>query len=129
MPAHPLDCSFERVYRADERLRDLRNMHAAIKREHNNLVVSEFQAKGWENIHGDGIQVNMSIPIGFGICMGEICYNLRTALEYLIFELAKLDSGVSQNGTQFPIEDTRKGFEWRVREDGSRASIAAISQQ
>jgi hypothetical protein len=114
MPTHPLDCAVERVYRADERLRDLRDMHAAIKREHNKLVISEFQTKGWENIHSDGIEVNMSIPIGFGICMGEICYNLRTALEYLVFELAKLDSGVRQKGTQFPIEDTREGFERRL---------------
>ena len=115
MPAHPLDCAVERVYRADERLRDLRRMQSTIKREHNKLIASEFQAIGWENIPDDGIKVNMNIPISFGICMGELCYNLRTALEYLVFELVKLNSGVNQDGTQSPIEDTRKGTEWRLK--------------
>ena len=48
--------------------------------------------------------VEMSVPIR----VGEVCYNFRSALDYLIFELAKLDSGVEQGGTQFPIMDSPK---------------------
>jgi hypothetical protein len=48
-----------------------------------------------------------------GILVGEICYNLRSALDYLIFELAKLDSGAEQRGTQFPVVDTKNDFEGR----------------
>ena len=44
------------------------------------------------------------------ILLGEICYNLRSALDYLVFELAKFDSGTIQNGTQFPIDDTPQKF-------------------
>jgi hypothetical protein len=115
MPAHPLDFAFARVYRADERLRDLRSLHSSLQREHAQHVVEEFKSKGWKNISDNRIKVSMAIPMSFGICMGEICYNLRTALEYFVFELAKFDSGVRQDGTQFPIEDTRKGFEWRLK--------------
>jgi hypothetical protein len=50
--------------------------------------------------------VGMSVPIR----VGEVCYNFRSALDYLIFELAKLDSGVEQGGTQFPIMDSPKDF-------------------
>lgn len=35
-----------------------------------------------------------------------------------MFELAKLDSGIEQAGTQFPIEDKRKGFEFRIKGKG-----------
>lgn len=55
----------------------------------------------------------VSIPIDLGVIIGEVCYNLRSALDYLIYELAILDSGKVVDGTQFPIEDKRKGFEWR----------------
>jgi hypothetical protein len=51
----------------------------------------------------------------FSILLGEICYNLRSALDYMIDELATLDSGLVVEGTQFPIEDKRKGFKWRIK--------------
>src|SRR5262249_17527994 len=39
------------------------------------------------------------------ILVGEIVYNLRAALDYLIYQLAYLDTGKVQKGTKFPIED------------------------
>ena len=51
----------------------------------------------------------------FGILVGEMIYNLRCALDYLVYELAKLDSGIEQNGTQFPIVDTKNDFEGRAK--------------
>jgi len=45
-----------------------------------------------------------------GVAIGEICYNLKTALDYLIFELAELDSGSEQKNTQFPIMDAPEDF-------------------
>jgi hypothetical protein len=59
----------------------------------------------------------------FGILMGEICYNLRSALDYLVFELAILDSSAEQSGTQFPIIDTKEDF---VR-DAERRWLKGIS--
>lgn len=52
----------------------------------------------------------------FSILLGETVYNLRAALDYLIYELAILDSCQVQKGTQFPIEDTEQG--WRRRWKG-----------
>jgi hypothetical protein len=51
--------------------------------------------------------------MSIGIRIGEVCYNLRSALDYLIFELAKLDSCAEQSGTQFPIIDAKEDFEGR----------------
>jgi hypothetical protein len=67
----------------------------------------------------------------FGVLVGEIFYNLRSSLDYLIFELAQLDSGVVQDGTQFPIIDTKKGFQERVGrwlKGVNNGHIAAIEQ-
>ena len=50
------------------------------------------------------------------ILVSEAIYNLRAALDYLIYELAILDSGQIQDGTQFPIENSPRG--WKFRRDG-----------
>ncbi len=47
-------------------------------------------------------------PHLLSILVGETIYNLRAALDYLIYELALLDSGRIRNNTQFPIEDPPK---------------------
>lgn len=44
------------------------------------------------------------------VLVGEMAYNLRAALDYLVYVLAENDSGSSQSGTQFPIEDSQQGF-------------------
>jgi hypothetical protein len=70
--------------------------------------VAQFSAKPPHDIE---IVSQVSASIRIPILIGEICYNLRSALDYLVFELAKFDSGVPQDNTQFPIEDTEKGFD------------------
>jgi hypothetical protein len=69
------------------------------------------------------------VPPIIGIVLGEACYNLRSSLDYLVFALAHLDSGVEESGTQFPIENSRKGFEWRQKRgwlNGVNAAHVAI---
>ena len=68
-------------------------------------------------IHADGATGIMNlrfreIPETFPILVGEIIYNLRAALDYLIFELSLLDSGNEINGSipQFIIEDEPTGW-------------------
>ena len=45
------------------------------------------------------------------ILVGETIYNLRAALDYLVYELANLDSGQIQKNTQFPIVDYMKSWQ------------------
>jgi hypothetical protein len=49
-------------------------------------------------------------PPIISIVLGEICYNLRSALDYLIYELAAYDAKAPQDGTQFLICDTPQIF-------------------
>jgi hypothetical protein len=55
----------------------------------------------------------LGVPLVFSVLVGEICYNLRAAMDYLVYELAILDSGSIVDGTQFPIEGKKKGFAFR----------------
>lgn len=50
-------------------------------------------------------------PPTLAVRVGEAIYNLRAALDYIVFELARLDSGEPQDGTQFPIEDRKEVFD------------------
>lgn len=49
----------------------------------------------------------------WSIYIGEVIYNLRAALDYLVYGLAWLGSGVHQTFTQFPIEDDPKVWDRR----------------
>jgi hypothetical protein len=109
---HVLDGAFERVNRAGEHLNDLNTRLEALRQENEKSVVVQFDAEPPHNIQ---IVVPILAPMRIPILIGEICYNLRTALDYLVFELAKLDSGTSQRGTQFPIEDRKDNFKRRTK--------------
>src|SRR5436305_624365 len=112
MPAHPLDAASQRVLRASEHLDDLRKLLGIFERENHEIITAELQAQDWREI-GD-LRRHVLAPMEIPIRIGEICYNTRTALEYLVFELAKLDSGQPQDFTQFPIVDTKDKFRsWR----------------
>jgi len=69
--------------------------------------------------------------IRFGTLVGEITYNLRCALDYLIYALAVLDSGSDEKGTQFPILDAAKDFAGRGKtmlKGLNAAHVAAIER-
>lgn len=128
---HPLDASCEREWRASEHLRDLEIEISRVFERQANGVLFGLDPNPPHKV----INVNLSSENFFGmrigILVGEICYNLRSALDYLIFELAKLDSGSEQSNTQFPITDAKENFDKRVTTDlkGINAShIAAIEK-
>jgi hypothetical protein len=103
---HPLAGAFERVKRAGEHLDDLRPRIEAIRQQQKQAFLAHFDLNP---LHQGGLPkmpASMRVPI----LVGEICYNLRSALDYLIFELARHDSGVPQKNTQFPMVDTPEKF-------------------
>jgi hypothetical protein len=131
MTPHVLNGALERVSRAEEHLCDLRRRIGRWLVEQEDAVIFEFES---HPPHNNAVDVSNCVgpPYIVGILIGEICYNLRSALDYLIFELAKLDSGVYQDGTQFPIANHKKTFDsWAKshRRKGLKAShIAAIER-
>jgi len=108
---HPLDCAHERVVRAGEHLGCLEIEIARVFERQANGVT--FQLDPIPPHYAINVRPPQETFFGMriGILVGEICYNLRSALDYLIFELANLDSGAPQDGTQFPITDAKKKFD------------------
>lgn len=112
--SHPLDGAFERVKRAGEHLTDLKARIEQWRQAQGNFaILQEHPTIPEKMIAGLTEIVPMSLRVA--ILVGEICYNLRTSLDYLVFELALFDSEQAQNGTQFPIEDKPKGFAFRKK--------------
>jgi len=123
-----LDRAFARVTRTEEQLADFVRQVARRGQEEINAITFKVDPNHPKQFAID--KPKLPIDFGFSIRIGEIIYNLRAALDYLVFELAGLDSGRVIEGTQFPIEGSKKGFKWRIRGgwlDGLNAAhIAAI---
>jgi hypothetical protein len=106
-PPHPLVGAFERVARAGEHLTKLKSEVVRFRQQYEDAVVVKLNPEKKAVIE----QPMLMPPLIFNILVGEICYNLRGALDFLVYELAQLDSGAIQDGTQFPIEDRKDGFD------------------
>ena len=61
-----------------------------------------------------GIRVKRP-PADWGRKAGHIVNDLRAALDYLVYQLALLDSKAVQSGTQFPICDTPAAFQSELK--------------
>ena len=112
MTVHATDSMFERVSRADEHLADLRQRLETVRRHQADSITTHFDPNPPHKLLV-GQFTKTFVGMSVGIRIGEICYNLRTALDYLIFELAKVDSKSVQLGTQFPVLDKKSDFDAR----------------
>jgi hypothetical protein len=105
---------------AELRVRRARQLIGTLKR----------QEQGWANAHQNLItgtvneagKIVIGIPEGdarrmgrMSITIGETIYNLRSALDYIVYDLACLVAGKHVGGTQFPIEESEAGFVSRMK--------------
>lgn len=119
----PFDGAYQRVRRAGIHLTNLNRRANAISQARGNLVIIESKPALDRLPDGTEMPVVSStmkfpseietVPPIISLLVGEIIYNLRAALDYLIYDLARLDSGQVVKRTQFPIEDTVDKFERR----------------
>jgi hypothetical protein len=100
--------AFLRVDRAGEHLADLQFRVDAFAESQKDKLTVELHEEG-PVIRNEGDDP----PRVFSVIVGEVIYNLRAALDYLVYALAWLDSRTHQAKTQFPIEDTPEGFRGR----------------
>ncbi len=130
-PRHPLDAAFARLKRAQEHFASLLDRAALRERAQVNAFGLNPNPNGPKQIALDvGPGIKLPIDFMFAILVGEICYNLRSALDYLVYELAIRDSGGIRM-TQFPIEKNAAAFAARRRPgnflDGiNNSHVAAI---
>jgi hypothetical protein len=115
---HPLDGTYERMARAGEHLADLRDRADAICEEKRQGVVihrepTRFQLEDGREIDGVFARADWTsepIPVVISILIGEVIYNLRAGLDYLVYALANPGTVVVNEKTQFPIENTENAF-------------------
>jgi hypothetical protein len=110
-----LNGAYSRINRADEHLINLKTVAKEFLDAESKLAISNFQFDKQTFPPTIRLKRFIEIPPDVPILVGEIVYHLRSALDFLVYELAALDSGTPQNGTQFPIEDTPNGFKGRRR--------------
>jgi hypothetical protein len=108
MTPHPLNSGLFRVRRAEEHLTELRTILNQIAMTYQNTIRAKLHPKTSDEIQILVPKEALPAPAIAPIIIGEICYNLRCALDYLVFELARLDSGRSPQLIQFPIEYKRE---------------------
>lgn len=114
---HPLDHADFRLRRAKEHLVELETVNEVYIKEEAEIIGNSLSTD--VNVETGNPQLRYTadtrhpIPARFPIIVGEIAYNLRASLDYLVYRLAFRDSGAIQKGTQFPIESTPQGFRGR----------------
>jgi hypothetical protein len=106
----PLDGCFERVNRAEEHIAAFENRIGKMFRKQAIALGISFDSKPPYRVKEPTLPSETFYDMRFPVLIGEICHNLRSALDCLVFELAKLDSGLEQDDTQFPIKDTPERF-------------------
>jgi hypothetical protein len=118
--------AFLRLDRAGEHLSNLETRIETFRASQKNKVTLLIEA----DRPGPGIRDETEEPPRIiSVIAGEVVYNLRAALDYLVYALAWLDSCKHQPKTQFPIESSRKVFEGRrdtVLKGVSHEHVAAI---
>ena len=135
-----LDGVYIRIAWANEHVRALKDMQRRIEQIDPATVTvkEETQVRALPDGQTEIITpwIDLGEPItdpGWSRELGYAVYNLRAALDYLVYSLAFLDSGSEQKGTQFPICSKPSNFEGSVKRgnlrgvnDAHRAMIEAL---
>ena len=113
---HPLDSAYTRISRAEEHIQHLERLADELGMAEALAALRMFQDRAAIPFGGSLEALRFlrypqtPVPLPFSLLIGEVLYHLRTALDYLVFELAVHDSGSEQARTQFPIFDQESHF-------------------
>jgi hypothetical protein len=111
---HPLAGAYARIDRADVHFKELETILDLFCRKEKDeffsqtdLVAEKIPLKMRAGIRTD-VRKTLKVPIEAAAVAGEIIYNLRSALDYLIYELACYNfPRVPHNGTQFIMKASK----------------------
>ena len=130
-----LDGANLRFKRSVEHIRSLRRMQAriaAIDRDsvviHGNEQPPEELPDGSRRFYSPVLELPDLPPDNpnWAIRVGEAIYNMRAALDYLVYSLAYLDSRQPQEKTQFPIFDKPSAFKNAVHINNPKNPVRGV---
>jgi hypothetical protein len=120
VPVKPsLNNAYEQVRRGGEHINELKILCADVCSAQAKAMVIHHQPQAitvqpLETAELFQVDVNkVQIPDRIPMLVGEASNAFRSALNYLVRQLARLDSKKTIRGTQFPIERTPSGFRGR----------------
>jgi hypothetical protein len=91
MTSHPLHGARKRIERADKHLKDfVREVEAYAAREANNIVIEYDEVRNQPNVI---LAPSTPLPDSMALIVSDCIHNLRAALDYVVFELSREDSG------------------------------------
>ncbi|MFL5865840.1 MAG: hypothetical protein ACJ766_01920 [Thermoleophilaceae bacterium] len=109
---HPLDGCDLRLDRAYEHLSTLDDERSAFLDQEDRRVVGHFERDPSEYV----FQFAGKLPDPeIGIVLSEFAHHLRAALDNLLWQLVLLRGGSPTRATQFPIYESREGYERNAR--------------
>ena len=100
--------------RAEEHLNDLTALCESIAERECDAMINTVRVESKPGVASYAYTKPTAIvPARLSILVGEAVQALRRTLDYLVYEVAFLDSGSAQDGTQFPIDNDEKTFDKR----------------
>ena len=119
---HPLEGAQAWLDRAEEHLRDLTTLCGSIAERECDAMIGtvRVESKPGKPASYAFTKPTAIVPARLSILVGEAIQAMRRSLDYLVYEIAWLDSGSEKKGTQFPIEDSSRLFERRRQPRSSR---------
>ena len=107
-----LESSREKIKRANKNLADLNVLVNDFRDSKGYEVVIDRDTKARQKIHR--LRINKEPPPSWGPVVGDILYDLRSALDHLACDLVRAGGGTCDSTTEFPIAKNRKAFESRL---------------
>ena len=122
LPRPILEDAYLRCERAKAHIDELELVLDEYETQERNVVFAEI------NHETKIASIGFTRPLGpppknTSILIGEVVYNLRAALDYMVYEMAIFDSGQPQEGTQFPIVTDKNNF------SNAKKSLKGVSPQ
>jgi hypothetical protein len=103
--------------RGGEHLTELKVLYKDVIRAQGQAILARHNAKSGIKPKGEWFKLfevdqSVAIPTRCQVIIGDIANNFRSALDYLVKQLADLDSGVDpKRKPQFPIESKSQVFQ------------------
>ncbi len=111
-----------RIDRAEEKLTDLK---LAIKLASKDALQVAAEQADFDAAEPPIQEFSRQLWEEAPLLVSEFALHARVALDYVVFALARKNTGIEQKGTQFPINDFPEEFERNRRKGGCLEHVAA----